>query len=820
MHWIVYILIFVSFAAPADELRGLIERSCADCHDADTRKGGLDLLSLKLELNEAANRERWIQIHDRIQKKEMPPKAEKLPAPQREQMLRILGEKMHQADAADIRANGRGPLRRLTRDEYEATLRDLLRLPHLDVRDRLPEDRRSHGFSKVSALLDMSHVQLNAYLDAAETALLKAVASGEKPPKQIQYRATGTDLFPALTTFGEREAMFFARNGKAVGIKNAEHAKWKPEQRKDPTLELALFRSATWPYYGYPRNFRAPRDGEYRVRFSGRAVRQLKNFQIVPASRPLAMSFRARKTSGPDVSGDVRETGGWIDLQPAKEEFETTVILKKGETFEYSLLGLPVPFIRTDGGFFYKYPPMPPDGHRGAAFQRLEVEGPLTENKWPPRSHRVLFDELPIGPPAKSSQLSVSVVASNPVPDAKRLMRRFAKRFAKSEVRELGAYDRLIAERLKAGMPFADAMLKGYQAFLCSGHFLYLREPADTRSTHIRMAALFWNSVPEGKADPKRMLADPRSQRFINTFTDEWLDLRHLGRDEADIRQYPEYRRDDYLVASLGRETRAFFTTLIRENLSITNLVDSDFSFVNDKLAAHYGLPPIHGSALHRMKLPVNSPYGGLLTQGAIMKVTADGTSTSPILRGAWVMEKLLGDPPPPPPKSVPGIEPDVRGATTIREILARHAKDESCAACHARFDPVGFALENFDVMGAWRLRYRSWSEGAKVTGVDRAGHPYQYHLAGEINAAGRLLSGESFKDVLELKKLLAAKPRQLARNFIQQLTLYATGTPVRFSERSAVEQILDRCADRHYPMRDLIEEFVASSIFAKPTNE
>lgn len=798
----------------------MLERHCADCHDEDTEKGGLSLLELKLELADRTNRERWILIHDRIEKKEMPPKVEKLPSQQRARMLGLLSEMIRQADAADIQANGRGPLRRLTRDEYEATLRDLLMLPNLDVRDRLPEDRRSHGFTKVSALLDMSHVQLNAYLEAAETALLKAVASGMNPPKKIHYRATGTDLFPALTTFGEREAMFFARDGQAVSINNSAYAKWTPEQRKDPTLELALFRSATWPYYGYPRGFRAPRDGEYRVRFSGRAVRQLRDYRIVPAYRPLAMSFRARKTSGPDVSGDVRETGGWMDLQPERKEFETIVLLKKGETFEYSLLGLPVPFIRTDGGFFYDYPPMPPDGHRGAAFQWLEVEGPISGNDWPPASHRVLFGNLPIGPPTKGSQLGVSVVSRNPVADAKRLLRRFANRFSKSKNTDLATYEGLIAKRLNAGMPFADAMLKGFQAFLCSGHFLYLREPIDSRTASTRMAALFWNSVPGQSVDMKRMLVDPRAQRFIDTFTDEWLDLRHLGRDEADLRLYPEYRKDDYLVASLGRETREFFQTLIRENLSITNLVQSEFTFVNDKLAEHYGLPRVHGSAMRRMKLPPGSPYGGLLTQGAIMKVTADGTSTSPVLRGAWVMEKLVGQPPPPPPKMVPGIEPDVRGATTIREILKRHAKDKSCAACHARFDPVGLALENFDVMGAWRFRYRSWSKGEKVTGIDRAGHPYMYHVASRIDASGKLLSGESFEDVRALKKILAAKPRQLARNFVNQLTIHATGTPVRFSERATVERVLDRCAERDYAMRDLIMEFVASRIFARVNDE
>jgi hypothetical protein len=170
-----------------------------------------------------------------------------------------------------------------------------------------------------------------------------------------------------------------------------------PEQREDSALELALFRSATWPYFGYPRGFISKEGGAYRVRFKGRAVRQVRDFRLVPAHEPVTMSFRARKPSGPDVSGDVRETGGWMDLEPEAREFETTIHLKAGETFEYSPLGLPVPFIRTDGGFFYDYPPMPPEGHRGVAIQWLEVTGPITAPDWPPQSERVLFDNVPPG---------------------------------------------------------------------------------------------------------------------------------------------------------------------------------------------------------------------------------------------------------------------------------------------------------------------------------------------------------------------------------------------------------------------------------------
>ena len=200
------------------------------------------------------------------------------------------------------------------------------------------------------------------------------------------------------------------------------------------------------------------------------------------------------------------------------------------------------------------------------------------------------------------------------------------------------------------------------------------------------------------------------------------------------------------------------------------------------------------------------------------MKVTSDGTTTSPVLRGAWMMERILGDPPPPPPPGIPAVEPDIRGATTIREQLAQHTKDAACARCHARFDPVGFALENFDVMGSWRDRYRSIGVGEKVTGIDRAGHHFAYHVAETVDASGKVMDGREFRNIHELKRILVAEPRTLARSLLYQLIVYSTGTPVRFSDRTTVEMILERCRPDGYRARDLIHELVQSLTFLGTT--
>ena len=820
-------------AAPASgatsfkELFPLLESHCVECHDKDTAKGGLDLTKLPQDLHDRSLRERWIRIHDRMEKGEMPPKKGDLPDQDRAGMVRLLGGSLFKVDSEEVAAQGRGPLRRLNREEYQNNLRDLLQMPLLDIKDILPEDREGNHFNKATETLDMSRVQLTAYLDAAETALREAMVTQPTPPKGDVYRAVGTRLFSSLSTFGNKEAMFFARDARAAVIDPKLPKEEAAKLDQDGGLEMALFRSAHWPYYGYPKGFVAKVSGEYRVRFSARAVKQLAGFKLLPAEMPQAMTFRARKPSGPDVSGDVRATGGILDIQPEVGVYETTVVLKEKETFEYSPLGLPVPLALNinGGGPTYRYPPLPADGQPGIAVQWLEVEGPINPALWPPQSHKVLFDELPVG-----------ATPPQPKDEARRLLRRFANLAVRERIpeEELALFEALVLRRLDKGDAFSEALLAGYKALLCSGHFLYLREPVhaeDHFAVASRLSYFLNNMRPDEKlsalaragalrhrstlrSEADRLIAGERFERFIDNFTAYWLSLRHVRRDDPDIRLYPEYRFDDYLVESMELETRAFVSAMIRENLPAKVIVQADFTFANDRLAKHYQLPVLSGSSVRKVSLPENSVYGGLLTQAAILKVTANGTTTSPVVRGAWVMERLLGQPPPPPPASVPAVEPDIRGATTIRELLAAHTQNKTCAACHAKFDPVGLALENFDILGGWRARYRGMEKGDTIKGIDRAGHDFAYTLSLPVDASGKMLEGGRFNNIRDLKIILAANPRQLARNLLHQFTVYATGTPVRFSDRPAIEAILDSCARDGFRVRDLLLGLIQSPVF------
>ena len=435
-----------------------IEKTCFECHDQETAKGDVDLSALPFNPADHHNRERWAHIYDVIAKGEMPPKKKALDPAERQKLAREISGPLLAADEADIKDNGRGPRRRLNRDEYEQNLRALLKLPDLDIRDMLPADREGHHFNKTSATLDMSRVQLTAYLEAAEVALRQAMNDGVQPTKPKMLRIVGTSLFPANDTFGNKEAMFFARGGRSL---NAEELKAK-DTAKDTAIELALFRSPHWPYYGYPKGFVATKPGNYRVRFSARSVLQQKGYILTPATDPIPMTFRARKPSGPDVSGDVRATGGIMDIQPTPATYETTIRLLANETFEYSLLGLPVPLARNvqGGAPSYRYPPLPPGGQPGVAFQWMEIEGPIPPAS-PAAAYRVLFPE------------------HIPATDAKALLRHFLSQAAREPVEEetFHQYERLIQARLDRKEPLNDALLAAYKAFLCSGHFLYLREP-------------------------------------------------------------------------------------------------------------------------------------------------------------------------------------------------------------------------------------------------------------------------------------------------------------------------------------------------------
>ena len=338
-------------------------------------------------------------------------------------------------------------------------------------------------------------------LDALDAALAAALASGVQAPEQKTFKAISTQLFGG-TAYGEPEARYFAKGSLPVEAPAAD----------DPEVECAIFRSAYWPYHGYPAGFVAASPGRYRVRFRARAVCQQVDRSLLPAPQPVPMTFRARAPSGPDVSGDVRAVGGLIDVTPAEGEYEATVLLRAGQTIEWSLLGLAVPLARNvDGGPpTYRFPPLPPGGHWGIAFRSLEIVGPLLPGAgaWPPRSHQILFGDLPTLADTTET-LSVEVIPADQKADGARLLRAFAGRVFGRKIHDddVAPAERVVRAALGEGASFTAAMLAGYRVILAAPEFLFVTDPGggvgggegggDARALAARLALFLWNDRPD-----------------------------------------------------------------------------------------------------------------------------------------------------------------------------------------------------------------------------------------------------------------------------------------------------------------------------------
>jgi hypothetical protein len=252
---------------------------------------------------------------------------------------------------------------------------------------------------------------------------------------------------------------------------------------------------------------------------------------------------------------------------------------------------------------------------------------------------------------------------------------------------------------------------------------------------------------------------------------------------------------------------------VLERNLSVSEFLDSDFTYANERLAAHYGLPKVKGSQLRRVSLPAESVRGGVMTQASVLKVSADGSNTSPVLRGVWILENILGVEPPPPPAGVPAIEPDIRGATTILEKLEKHRDDPKCAGCHAKIDPPGIVLENFDVIGGWRDNYRSTAFGQHVENYV-FGKRVRYRDGLEVVSSTRMADGTNIEDVRSFKNYYMARPEVMARAITRKLLTYATAHGLEFGDRKAVTQILKATEPSDYSLKDIIKEVVCSQLF------
>lgn len=748
-----------------------LKQHCHRCHGEKKAEGDLRLDQIGADLADGQTFSHWQAVVARLRAGDMPPKEEpRPPAAEAATVIRRLSAHLDQAAAAR-RAEGRTTLRRLNRTEYENTVRDLFAVD-VAVKELLPEDTIAFGFDNVGSALSVSPVLIEQYLESADAVITAAVTPVAKGPVTTE-RHLLKDSIPAYYQgcFYDGDDTYLFRSD----ANPTQLSKWRPRE-----------------------------GGLYRFKVHTRAHQ---------SEVPLTLSVLAGNFN--TAAGSARRVGYFDVLPDMKEPIEIVVRLAQRETLKVEPTCLPRTYIKPAN--FREYP------GPSLVVSAIEVEGPLPE-VWPTESYLRVMGEAD---PKRGTLDDAKVILSKLLPRAFRQPTTDA---------DLAPYLKLVESSLAAGKPFDESLRFGLKAILCSPRFLYLREPVgklDDFALASRLSYFLWSSLPDRKlfeaaqsgelktpeqlrAQTERMLNDPKAQRFIENFTGQWLGLRDIDFTTPDPQLYPEF--DDTLKWSMVRETQLFFEELLTNDLSVRNFVDSDFAILNDRLARHYQIPGVTGIT-HR-KVPLLPEYhrGGVLTHGSVLKVTANGTTTSPVLRGVWVLDRIMGAAAKPPPASVPAIEPDIRGAVTIRDQLEKHRAIASCAACHANIDPPGFALESFDVIGGYREKYRAVGTKEKVrvpeSNISKFLARPNYGWGPSVEAGDQLKDGRKFADLAEFKKVLLSDPDQVPRCVTQKLMVYATGSALEYGDQVAIEKIVAEIKSKKYGLRSTVHAVVASEMF------
>ncbi|TWT58314.1 hypothetical protein KOR42_16880 [Thalassoglobus neptunius] len=784
--------VFIAFAgtATADEnvaeqdlkhppvaIGRFLGQHCRDCHSGDEPEAGLSLSELPFDLNKPHAFESWRRVYERVRDGEMPPDSGLGPE-DTAGFLKGLDKRLMESDSRDIADRGRLRGRRLTRTEYEHTIHSLLGID-LPLRDQLPEDAASHEFETVADGQQLSYHLLARYLDVADLAL--AAAFDRALNGDVTYAA---DYPPA-------------RLSRGIGRRNYRG----PETRNGESISWPIYLA----FYGRMTSVRIPQDGWYRITLRDvRAVNPVKGGTVWGTLRSGVAA------SAQPILYDV----GIVEATETPRDLQFEAWIQRRHTLELkpndrTLRRAPNQTGRADTVAYR-------DRNEERGFSGIAHRGIRIERFYPnaDREHvtRNLFGD------AKQEQWK-----ADPNGVLKRLVTRFASRAFRRPVTsdEVADYQRIGLDVLAEYGSFVDALRAAYRTILCSPRMLtFVESPGalDDYAIASRLSYALWTDTPdetllriagEGKlrrdevlaAQIDRMLDDPRSKQFINSFTDQWLKLNQIDFTTPDSRQFRTF--DPVLQESMLRETRTYVSKLIEQDLSVACFVDSDFACLNERLARHYRITDNikswqPGNGIQTVSLSPSSRRGGLITQGAILKVTADGTTTSPVVRGVFVNERILGVRVPPPPPGIPAVEPDVRGATSIRDQLAKHRSDASCNACHRTIDPPGFALESFDPVGVWRDRYGMRGRGAA------------------IDPSGKTADGQTFEGLLTWQQLYVNQPERIARGFAEQFLTYATGAPIRYSDEPAVDQIVADSKASGYGMRTLIHAALTSDLFLK----
>jgi len=841
-------------AALDTTVKSLVTSRCLACHDDAGREAGVSIEALGATVT-ADTAAGWLRVLEQIERGTMPPPDEPQPTAAERHAATIALEEALVTHARSRPADREAVLRRLNRTEYRRTIEDLLQLDLAadDPTRDFPDDTRTHGFATNGEALVTSGFLLRQHLRAADDIVGRAIHFEPRPEQRTHALRPPFEKMSLGINYGERE----------------HYAK---KLRQPQPYQSLFYRGGFMPLGALQQG--VPEAGWYAIRIRAEAkfrdgdIDHKKMFggtSLTDPSQPLRLELHTGTLVGIDPankdaitealfsarSGD-RHLATWDVPDDVPTWLECRVWLEAGQlprlTFpngptgsnyrldtyvkenKYTLLDklqLAACEEADYGGdwfhlIFFETPRI--------RIHEVEVTGPVNES-WPPPSHRAIFGTERYDPAAAGD-----------------VLRSFAARAWRRPVTaaEVEPIEQLVraatAAAEKNGQPPREAaeaaIAEGVKAVLCAPAFLYREERGERLDGHeiaSRLSYFLWSSLPDEQllaraaaddlATPQarreeaaRLLADRRSDTFVDEFLDGWLKMRKLG-TMAPV--FPVYF-DDQLEPAMRRETRLFFKRLLHVNGPISDLLDSDYTFVNRALAKHYGLD--WGAARERLGAAVagleaddlqpdgagaagstgfvqvkltDRRRGGLLGQASVLTLTANGVDTSPVIRGAWVLENILGAPPSPPPPNVPVVEPDIRGTTTIRDRLQKHRDNPACLSCHRQIDPPGFALESFDAIGRWRGHYVT---NGKALAVDPSG---------EFN-------GRPFKYVSDFKASLLAQHQQFARCLVEKLLIHALGRELTVADRPAIRGIVTRAAADGYRLGDIVLLCCESDLLAR----
>jgi hypothetical protein len=841
-----------------------LKQNCFACHDARKAKAGLRLDTLGTDFLAGKNADVWHEVINQINAGKMPPEEAKQRPDAKESFAVVewVGRELKSAERTARMAGGKILSRRLNRSEYINTIRDLLLLDENFVqtlKDELPGDGKAEGFDRLGSALLFDETQLSAYIALAGKIAEKAIVADERPPTAAKRSIEALNLYhkpPEKAEIIQYHPETSIAHGPAV-------AQGRPNGVLYIGAPGYAFKEGFGGFAGDisynvfvgPKVSVVPADGYYRIRlkagaFAGESGKPMRIRWTYMPNTPLqtqgevaitgtlenptvaeAVIFLRKppQDAKPQLNFSFPFQRDVIITEPTLEKLNNSRIGAGGgvekliaakapaaeiEAAKKKVADLIVQcqeYAKKPGAVMNIYnPKYDLEKIPKLLIQSLEFEGPI-EKDWPPKSHVALF---PNG--VKDETVQMREVFAKLLPLA------YRRPVMPAEVDGLLAV--IERDRAKFKLSYIEAVRYGLQTVLSSPDFLMLFEASSPGAPRRalsdyelanRLSYYLWSTMPDQelsrlaaagklhepttlKAQVKRMLAAPQAREFAENFAGQWLHVR----DFDSVMPAKDYKDYDSALREAGREEPiAFFEEVMRKNLPITSFIASDFTLVNERLAAFYGIDGVKGPEFRRVALTSEHHRGGVLTMAGLLTYLADGTRTLPVRRGAFILDEIFNDPPPPPPPNAGEIQPNASGKKlTVRERLEKHRAESTCASCHARIDPLGLALENFDAIGAWREKQN--------------GEGFKGQREPLINASGKLPSGREFKTPEEFKQALLAEKDRFARAFSQKMLTYAIGRPVGYTDSATIDAITKNLAAEQYQMQALIQSIVASEPF------